>query len=494
VTLQRADHASAGSNAPTQGEPDGPHSPLEQPGSPTLIALIVAAAFFMEILDATIIAPAIPEMAKSFGTTAVAVSTGISSYLITVAIFIPASAWLSDRFGARNVFTFAIALFTVASVLCGYSQDLTQFTLARILQGIGGAMMSPVGRIEVMRRTDKAQLLRTIAFLTWPGLSALVIGPTLGGFLTTYLSWRWIFFINVPIGIAGIVLVLIFFDKARGTAVRRFDTLGFALNGGALGTLIYGIESISRNESPIATVGFLTLGALLGTLAIRHAMRHPAPLLSLGPFKVPSFAVGTLSGGGLFRLSASGTAFILPVMFQVGFGMTAFAAGLLVGSYLAGDLGIKVVANQIVRRFGFRNTLLGGTLVVVAVSVPLLLIGPQTSLWIVVPILVAVGASRSVQFTALNSLIFAELPADQIGSASALNSMSHQVSSGIGVGLAAVALALSSLWQGHGGASLTMLDFHVALGFTLLLALAAVVFYSRMSPLTGTQVTGHRPR
>jgi EmrB/QacA subfamily drug resistance transporter len=494
VTHQRATNVSASGDAPDEAAAGEPRSPLEQPGSPTLIALIVAAAFFMEILDATIIAPAIPEMAKSFGTTAVAVSTGISSYLITVAIFIPASAWLSDRFGARNVFTFAIALFTVASVLCGFSQTLEQFTLARILQGIGGAMMSPVGRIEVMRRTDKAQLLRTIAFLTWPGLSALVVGPPLGGLLTTYLSWRWIFFINVPIGILGIVLVQVFFDRARRTAVRRFDLLGFALNGGALGTLIYGIESVSRNESWIATVGFIGLGAILGFFAIRHALTHPAPLLSLGPFSVPSFAIGTLTGGGLFRLSASGTAFILPVMFQVGFGTTAFAAGLLVGCYLAGDLGIKIVANQIVRRFGFRNTLLGGTLVVVLVSIPLLLIDAHTSLWIVIPVLVAVGASRSVQFTALNSLIFAELPAEQIGSASALNSMSHQVSSGIGVGLAAVALALSSLSQGHGGGSLSMLDFHVALGFTLLLALAAVLFYSRMSPQTGMQVTGHRPR
>jgi EmrB/QacA subfamily drug resistance transporter len=491
VTQPRANQAGASADSLPPTVPSAPQGPAT---SPTLIALIVAAAFFMEILDATIIAPAIPEMAKSFGTTAVAVSTGISSYLITVAIFIPASAWLSDRFGARSVFTFAIALFTVASVLCGYSENLTEFTLARILQGIGGAMMSPVGRIEVMRRTDKAQLLRTIAFLTWPGLSALVIGPPLGGLLTTYLSWRWIFFINVPIGILGIVLVLIYFDKARPVAARPFDILGFLMNGGALGTLIYGIESVSRNESIIATIGFVSIGLILSILAIRRAQRHPTPLLSLAPFSIPSFAAGTISGGGLFRLSASGAAFILPVMFQIGFGTTAFAAGLLVGCYLAGDLGIKVVANQIVRRFGFRNTLIGGTLAVIAVSLPLLVIGPQTPLWFVIPVLVAVGASRSVQFTALNSLIFADLPPEQIGAASALNSMSHQVTSGIGVGLAAVALAVSSLSQGHAGATLTMFDFRIALGFTLLLALAAVVAYIPMSPQTGTHVTGHRPR
>lgn len=462
--------------------------------NPTLIALIVAGAFFMEILDATIIAPAIPEIAASFGTTAVAVSTGISSYLITVAIFIPASAWLSDRFGARNVFACAIALFTVASVLCGYSQNLEQFAAARILQGIGGAMMSPVGRIEVLRRTDKAQLLRTIAFLTWPGLSAFVVGPPLGGLLTTYLSWRWIFFINVPIGLIGIALVLTFFHKASDAPRRRFDGIGFVLNGGALASLIYGIETISRNEPLILTAIFLTLGLTLGYLAIRHAKRTPSPLLTLIPFKTPSFAVGTLWGGGFFRLAASGTAFVLPVMFQVGFGMSAFAAGLLVSSYLAGDLGIKVVANRIVRAFGFRNVLIGGSLVVAAVSSPLLLIGPETPLWITVIILVLVGASRSVQFTALNSLIFADLPPDQVSSASALNSMSHQVSSGIGVGLAAVVLAMSSQFRGGGGAVLTMTDFRIALGFAIALALMALLSYRSMSHDTGSHVTGHKPR
>ncbi|MDQ8726496.1 MFS transporter [Bradyrhizobium sp. LHD-71] len=462
------------------------------PDNPTLIALIAAAALFMEILDATIISPAIPQMAASFGTTPVAVSTGISSYLITVAIFIPASAWLSDRFGARNVFACAIAVFTIASVLCGLAETLTQFTAARVLQGIGGAMMSPVGRIEVMRRTHPTQLLRMIAFVTWPGLSALVIGPPLGGLLTTYLSWRWIFYINVPIGILGIVLVLTFFDRHRPSARRRFDALGFVLTGGALGALIFGIESVSRNESLVVALGIVGLGLVLGFLAVRHAQRHPAPLLSLAPFKIPSFSIGTLWGGGLFRLSSNGTMFILPIMFQVGFGMTAFASGLLIGAYLAGDLGIKVVANRIVRTFGFRNTLIGGTLFVAIASAPLLVIDPQTPLWILVPLLVVVGASRSIQFTALNSLVFADLRPDQISSASALNSMSFQVCAGIGVGLAALVLALSAAARGAADAPLTMFDFRVGLGFTLTVVTVAALAYIRLSPHTGSHVTGHR--
>jgi hypothetical protein len=376
-------------------------------------------------------------------------------------------------------------------VLCGLAENLTQFTAARVLQGIGGAMMSPVGRIEVMRRTEKSQLLRMIAFVTWPGLSALVVGPPLGGLLTTYLSWRWIFYINVPIGIIGIILVLTFFDRARAGERRRFDALGFVLTGGALGALIFGIESVSRNEPLALALGCVGLGLVLGYLAIRHARRHPSPLLPLDAFRVPSFAIGTLWGGGLFRLSANGTMFILPVMFQVGFGMSAFASGLLVGAYLAGDLGIKVVANRIVRTFGFRNTLIGGTLFVAASSAPLLVVGPQTPLWILVPILVVVGASRSVQFTALNSLVFADLRPDQISNASALNSMSFQVCAGIGVGLAALVLALSAAAHGNAGATLTLFDFRVGLGFALVVVLLATVAYIPLSPQTGAHVTGH---
>jgi EmrB/QacA subfamily drug resistance transporter len=490
VTLPAPSGAGADERAPAP-QPAAPNPAPQAGGNPTLIALIAAAALFMEILDATIISPAIPEMARSFGTTPVAVSTGISSYLITVAIFIPASAWLSDRFGARTVFACAIAVFTIASVLCGFAETLPQFTAARILQGVGGAMMSPVGRIEVMRRTEPSQLLRMIAFVTWPGLSALVIGPPLGGLLTTYLSWRWIFYINVPIGILGIALVLTFFDRKRASEPRRFDALGFLLNGGALGSLIFGIESVSRNEPLVTAFGFVSLGLILGYFAIRHARRHTSPLLSLSPFAIPSFAIGTLSGGGLFRMASNGTMFILPVMFQVGFGVSAFASGLLVGAYLAGDLGIKAVANQIVRALGFRNTLIYGTLFVAAATAPLLVVGPQTSLWILVPILVVVGASRSVQFTALNSLVFADLLKEQISGASALNSMSFQVCAGIGVGLAAVALALSAATHGNPAAALTLFDFRVGLGFTLVMVLGAALAYTRLSPQTGAHVTGH---
>jgi EmrB/QacA subfamily drug resistance transporter len=469
------------------------HSPAPPQKRPTLLALIVAAAFFMEILDGAIISPAIPEIAASFGSTAVAVSTGISSYLITVAIFIPASAWLSNRFGARNVFACAIALFTVASILCGVSDTLLEFTMARILQGVGGAMMSPVGRIEVMRRTDKASLLRMIAFLTWPGLTGLVVGPPLGGLLTTYLTWRWIFFINIPIGVAGIALVLAFFDRTRAPRSSRFDALGFLLNGAALASLLHGLESIGRGGSTITAVTFLVAGAALGTAALRHASRHPSPLLPLQPMQVETFAIGAVRGGGLFRLGIGGMGFLLPVMFQVIFGMSAFDAGLLVACFLAGDLGIKPVANQIIRLSGFRTTLIADGLIVAATGFAFVFVSPATPSWVLIPLLFFAGASRSVHFTALNALVFADMPQDQIGNASTLNSMIQQVMMGTGVGISAVALALSATVRDHTGAALSLMDFRVAFGLGAVLALASVVTYIPMSPHVGAHVSGHKP-
>ena len=433
-------------------------------------------------------------MAASFGTTPVAVSTGISSYLITVAIFIPASAWLSDRFGARTVFACAIAVFTIASVLCGMAETLTQFTAARVLQGIGGAMMSPVARIEVMRRTHPTQLLRMIAFVTWPGLSALVVGPPLGGLLTTYLSWRWIFYINLPIGIIGIILVLTFFDRAareRVPPLRRARLRAHRRRAGRAdlrhrkrqpqraarrGARLRRLRPDPRRASPSATRGGIPRRCC-------RSRRSRSPRFRSARSRAADCSASPPTARCSSCRSCSRSAF----------GMTAFASGLLVGAYLAGDLGIKVIANRIVRTFGFRNTLLGGTLFVAAASAPLLVVGPQTPLWILVPLLVVIGASRSVQFTALNSLVFADLPPEQISSASALNSMSFQVCAGIGVGLAALVLALSAAAHGGAGATLTLFDFRVGLGFTLAVVAAAALAYIPLSPHTGTHVTGHRP-
>lgn len=466
-------------------------TPAKPPAAPrpALIALIAASAFFMEILDATAIAPAVPKIAESFQTSATAISAGISSYLITVAIFIPASAWLTERFGARAVFSLAIALFTVASVLCGLSENLTQFTFARILQGVGGAMMSPVGRIEVLRRTEKADLLRVIAYLTWPGLSAFAFGPPLGGLLTTYLSWHWIFYINVPIGLIGIALVLTFFERGTGHKARPFDGRGFVLNGGALASFLYGIEHISRYGVDAFAVALVAAGCGAGALALRHAARHPHPLLPITAFKAPTFLIGTITGGGPFRVSVGATSFLLPVMFQIGFGLTAFDAGLLVFCYLMGDLSAKTYANRIVRRFGFRAVLIVQGILTAATAVALALIAPQTPLWLLIAVLVVAGSIRSVHFTAVNSLAFVDVAPEDMSSASTLSSMFHSVTMGAGVTVAAITLNATNIVRNGQTAPLVPIDFSIALLITGLLALLAVLAYISMNRDAGSHVS-----
>jgi EmrB/QacA subfamily drug resistance transporter len=456
------------------------------------VALIASSAFFMELLDATIIVPAIPQMAETFGTHPVALSTGISAYLLTVAIFIPASAWLTERFGARLVFSVAIAVFTVASVLCGMSETMTEFTLARILQGVGGAMMSPVGRLEVLRRTDKPQLLRAIAFLTWPGLAAFAVGPPLGGFLATYASWPWIFYINVPVGIMGITLVLIHFEKGTTAARRPFDYFGFLVAGGSLACLLYGFERLGHPHEWKQAVAFIGTGLALGWLALRHARRHPSPLLTLEPFKIRTFTIGNIHGGTLFRMQVGAIAFALPVMLQVGLGYSAFHAGLLIFVFLMGDLSSKSYANRLLRRFGFKNVLVYDSLLIALSTLTIIAVTADTPLWLLLPILFAAGSIRSIHFSALNSLNFADVPQQQMNVASTLTSMTQQVTMAAGVSLAAVTLNLSLMLRGAEGDALSLFDFRVTLAISAVLALIIMVVYIRMPSDAGAHVTGHK--
>src|SRR5262245_52204806 len=280
-----------------------------------VIALLVAGALFMEQLDGTVIATALPQMAQSFGAAAVDLNIGMSAYLLTVAVFIPASGWVTDRFGARTVFASAIVTFTLSSVLCAASGTLWQFTAARVLQGIGGAMMVPVGRLIVLRNTEKQHFVRMIAYLTWPALTAPVVGPPLGGLITTYSSWQWIFLLNVPIGIVGLTLARILIPNSRGAGRGAFDWMGFALTGFASFSLMYSLAAIGRGTiNWLVTASLLCAAVAAGVYAVRHALRATHPLLDLTAFKVPSFAI-TISGGALFRAAISAVPFLLPLMF-----------------------------------------------------------------------------------------------------------------------------------------------------------------------------------
>lgn len=466
---------------PPSTTPAGADSP-----SPAL-ALLVAAAFFMEMLDATIIITAIPQIAASFEVPPVSLSIGISAYLVTVATFIPLSAWVAERFGARRVFTLALALFALASLACALSQNLAQFTFARILQGIGGALMVPVGRLTVLRRYPKRELMKAIAIITWPGLTAPVLGPPLGGLITLHLSWHWIFLINLPIAAVGICLSLRLMPaRASAAPAAPFDLPGFILCAFACLLLMSAVEGLAHLDG--GRLAMLAVGAggiAAGVFAVRHLKRHPHPLVALTPLAHPSFRVALLSGG-LFRLSINTMPFLLPLMFQLSFGMDAFQAGLMLLALFAGNLCMKPLTSRVLSAIGFRRVLIINGVIQAASMAACALFTPEVPLALLIVILFLSGMSRSMQFTAFNTLAFSEMPSTKMGSASTLFSTSDQLSTGLGIATAALALQLFQALAGHDRPLIE--DFHFALLGSAAIALVATFGPLRLAPEAGAEV------
>lgn len=459
------------------------------------VALLVAGAFFMENLDGTVIATALPAMAASFGTTAPALAIGMTAYLLTLAVFIPASGWAADRFGARRVFMVAMAVFTLASILCGISETRWQFTLARIAQGCGGALMVPVGRLVVLRGTAKADLLRAVATLTWPALVAPVLGPPVGGFITAYASWRWIFFLNVPLGLIGLVLAYVLIHDSAAPVPRPFDLRGFVLNGVALASLLFAFEQMAHGDwhAGGGWTGLLALGAsaAVGWLALRHARRHAHPLVGFGAFAVPSFR-SAMVGGFVSRVCISTLPFLLPLLFQVGLGFDPFVAGLFVLWYGLTNIGIKPWTSTILRRWGFRGVLWRNTLVNAAAIGACAFIGPTTNWGLAAALLAVAGACRSMQFTSLNALAFADIPPGQMAAANTLFNTGFQAAIGMGIALGAVLLRAGQAVGGGAVGGSGVAPFRAAFLFTALLALVPLLSFLRLRPEAGATVTGHR--
>ena len=405
-------------------------------------ALLVAGAFFMEFLDGTVIATALPDMAKSFGVQAVDLNIGISAYLITLAVLIPASGWIADRFGARKVFTLALAIFTLASVLCGLATSVDQFVAMRVLQGMGGALMVPVGRLAVLRTTPKHLLITAIATLTWPALVAPIIGPPLGGFITSYATWRWIFFINVPLGLIAIVLALRIIPDISEETRRPFDTPGFIATSVAMVSLVCAMEMMGAQQvNTTLTLALVATGVVTLMYALRHFRRARWPMIRLDALQVPTFRV-TMYGGSLFRASISAVPFLLPLLFQVGFGMDAFHSGLLVLAVFVGNLTIKPATTPLLRGLGFKKLLLiNGALNVLALLACAFLT-PQTPVWVIMLVLYLGGVFRSIQFTGVSTLAFADVPSAQMSYANTLFSTASQLAIGLGITLGAIGIRL----------------------------------------------------
>lgn len=459
------------------------------------LVLVVAGAFFMENLDGTVIATAIPSMAASFGTTPAVLAIGMTAYLVTLAVVIPASGWAADRFGARRTFAAAIVTFTLASAFCGLSDNALAFTLSRILQGCGGAMMTPVGRLVVLRGTAKPDLIRAIAMLTWPGLVAPVVGPPVGGFITEAASWRWIFFINLPLGLVGLVLTFMLLHDDHAGPKPPFDVAGFALAGCALGASLFAFDELGREGTDWRiAVALAILSALAGLFAYRHLRRSAHPLVDLGAFAIPSFRIA-MASGTVSRIAISTMPFLLPLLFQVGLGLSPAASGLLVLWYGLANIGVKPATTPLLRRFGFRGVLVVNTLLNALAIAGFAIVEPDTAYPVTIGLLLFAGAVRSMQFTALNTLVFAEVPKQETSSANVLFNASFQLAIGMGIAVGAIALrSTQAAMQVAAGEHVPIAAFRVVFLSAAALELLPLWGFLKLRHDAGAEVSGHGMR
>lgn len=426
----------------------GSNAAVNESWSPRL-AVLVAATFFMEFLDGTILVTAIPSIAEDFRVANADVNITMTAYLMTVAMGIPISGWLAERLGARRVFCAAIAIFTVASLLCALSQDLTMLTLSRVLQGAGGAMMVPVGTVVVLRGTPKEEFLRATAYLVWPGLLAPVLAPLVGGALTSYLSWHWIFLINIPLGLGAFLAALRLVPRGAGDKNRRLDWLGLALITAGVGSLVAGLE-LTGGHAP-ASWAWAVVGAGLVLLAAATAWmrRSRHPLFNLNVFTARTFRAASI-GGFVYRLTISAVPFLLPLMFQSGFGWDPLHAGAMLAAVFVGNIGIKPATTPLIRRFGFKPVLVFASLASAVTFVLCSLLEATTPQTLIFGLLLASGAFRSIGFSAYASVQYADIERAQLPSANAVSATLVQLAAGTGIALGALFLRLFETSQALG--------------------------------------------
>jgi EmrB/QacA subfamily drug resistance transporter len=452
-------------------------------------ALIIATALFMENMDGTVLATSLPAIAADLHQDPIVLKLALTSYMLTLAVFIPASGWVADKLGARTVFCTAIVVFTLGSVLCGASTSLPTLIAARVFQGLGGAMMVPVGRLVLLRSIPKSEMVDSLAYLTVPALLGPVLGPPLGGFITTYFHWRWIFWINVPIGVVGVLLTLRFIANVREQDVAAFDTKGFFLSGAGLLSLVFGLTVIGRGVAPWAVVAALIVsGAVLLRLYVGHARRSPDAILDLNLLKLPTFFAGVV-GGFLFRLGIGAIPFLMPLLLQIGFGLSPFESGSLTFAAAAGAMAMKFSASRLIKHFGFRAILVANALISAVFLASYGLVGAHTPHALIFFGLLIGGFFRSLEFTALNAIGYADVPSARMSRATSFASVSQQMSQAVGVAVAAA--SVQSLQWAFGDATLAprdmQLSFFVVAGVS---AISTLIFW-RLKPDAGAEVSGH---
>ena len=454
-----------------------------------LVPLIIATAFFMENTDSTVISTSLPVIAGDLGADPIALKLAITSYLVSLAVFIPISGWMADRFGSRNVFAAALAVFMAGSLACAAASSLGGFVLARFFQGMGGAMMIPVGRLVILRSVPKSEVVQALATLTIPALIGPIMGPPLGGFITTYFHWRWIFFINIPIGLLGIFLTLRYIPNIREDA-PPLDIVGFFLSGIGMALLMLGLATSGRHLLPIeASIACMIVGGIMVLAYIPHMRRTANPLLQLGLLKTATYRASIL-GGSLFRVGVGAIPFLLPLMLQLGFGLNPLQSGSITFVATVGALFVKALAKPILARWGFRRVLAVNALIGSAFIAAHGTFTASTPFWLMIAVLLLGGCFRSLQFTSINAIGYADLSSKDMGSATSISGVAQQLSLSIGVAIGGFVLDAAA--QSRGGGTLIAADFAPAFFVVAAISAFSVFSFWGLKPDAGAEMSGHQ--
>jgi EmrB/QacA subfamily drug resistance transporter len=449
---------------------------------------LVAVAFFMESLDTTILNTAVPAISAALHVSPLSMKSVLASYTLSLAVFIPISGWMADRFGTRRVFASAIGLFTLGSLLCGLSTNIHLLVACRIVQGCGGAMMVPVGRLTLVRTFAKSELIRAMSFVAIPGLIGPMLGPVAGGLIVGYFHWRVIFFLNIPIGLFGLVMVYMHLPDYR-EETHALDTVGLILFGSGIALLSYVLEIFGEHT--------LGVGAILGLLAISvallagyllHARKTAYPLLQLGLFRIRTFSAA-VSGSFFTRLGIGGVPFLLPLLYQVGLGFTAIESGLMIMPQAIGAISFKFLMPKLLARVGFRGVLISNTVVLGVLLLLFATIGRGTPVWAIVLQAFCYGTFSSLQYTSMNTLAYADISEEQTSGASSIASTMQQMSISFGVASAGLATAFFIPARVHTNQAEMIHGIHEALvvlgGFTVL----STLIFHRLRSGDGSSVS-----